>query len=288
MSININHPNDDISTSGGLKPTLGGGAVSAWAMDTATATATYWTKLAEFDTDGSGTARINVKLNINGSAGQATGFHSTNTNISLYIVETVANGFESTVSDISILQTNEEYINHDSFMLVQSVATAGTPIELYMKSNTSGTIYTITEESITNSGVAVTTTYQNGSTWTVTTPTGAVTITSDWAGSGPITSTSLSNSTGTVYYEKSDDGLVTVDFVLTALTTTTDATTYFTMPAGFRHGISGLALDSILSGVITGGAAGVLRMSDVGVVAIYNYAASTGNWRASFRYRARA
>lgn len=157
------------------------GNVSRWVMDTLAATATYWTKLAEFDTGGSGTARINVKLNINGSAGQATGFHATNTNISLYIVETVANGFESTISDISILQTNEEYINHDSFMLVQSIATAGTPIELWMKSNTTGTIYTITEESITNSGVVVTTTYQNGSTWTVTTPTGAVNITSDWA-----------------------------------------------------------------------------------------------------------
>lgn len=302
MSININHPSEDISTSASEPPTLGGqaplvadnatvsanssGNVSRWVMSTASSTATYWAKIATFTSAGTETARLSKKLSFSLSSGGDTTPGLPHCIVEFYLADTVASGM--TAYSLRVHSTNDAYFSHDSFMLVQAAATGGSPIELWAECNRSTSVASVVEESSAASGGAFTQLWNNGATWTATTPTGAVALTSDWSGSGKLTSTSVSNSTGTVYYEKSADGITTVNLVLTALTTTTDATAYFTMASGYRHGTSGLVLEAPLTATIAGGVAGTLRMSDVGVITIHNYAASTGDWRATFVYRARA
>lgn len=97
-------------------------------------------------------------------------------------------------------------------------------------------------------------------------------VVNDNAGSGELTSTSLSNSwAGTAYYERSASGTTRLKISVTTVGTTTNGTVIFTMPAGYRPNLE--IRVTLTSPSVTGGVAGFLLMGPDGQVKIYEYIA---------------
>lgn len=207
MSINIDSPNDDISTSAGDAPTLGGGAPSVNVMSTTAATATQYAKLATL----SFPATNNVAANLNFILTPK----STSGSYQPVIVSATAlqatTGL-STSSKINILSTDGLSVSHNDLFLVTSAATNGTDIELHMQSIIAA-VYDVQLLSYTlDTGISLS--WNDGATWSATDPTAAaaVSVTSAWAGSGSWTPTIIgltTAGTGTYtvqsgYYQESN------------------------------------------------------------------------------------
>jgi hypothetical protein len=161
------------------------GNVSRWVMTTATGGvgtedgANTWAKLATFDGDASTVARFAVTLELTSvfyNAGQDT----TSTKVAIQILD--AAGGLSSNSTINIVGTTGSAISHDSFKLVQATASQGTPIELWVRKDTSYQSFYVTEIGRHDLNDSVDVAYNPNAAWQSATPSGAVNITSDWAG----------------------------------------------------------------------------------------------------------
>ena len=131
--------------------------------------------------------------------------------------------------------------------------------------------------------------YHDLAPWQAAAPTGAVNITSDWAGSGIIQPTCGNGwTTGDIELEKSADGWVTIRVESPVAGTTTDGIIVTTLSAGYLPGASSIgALDIKLSsstGVTNGGKFSL--NTTTGVITIIGYV-SGGFLRGSLTYRAR-
>lgn len=93
------------------------------------------------------------------------------------------------------------------------------------------------------------------------------------------------NGSGTVSYRRHSNGIVEVAFTATTVTTTTDGTTMFTLPAGYRSLIERVAALHVNN---AGGSAGELIIFPTGVVALYGYASGAGSYRSSIMFMAEA
>lgn len=185
-------------------------------------------------------------------------------------------------SHLDVLRiANDVFFDHNSFMLTASSTAAGTGVELWTKCKLPSAnlqIYELSRSKVDVVSIA----YETTTAWQAATPTGAATITSDWAGSGQLTSTSFQNGwAGTAYYERSSDGFLTIFFDITTVGTTTAGTTVFTIPAGFRHGEATAIRIVITAASGTGDVVGVFNISAAGVIAVYQYTAGGGALRSS-------
>lgn len=181
MSININHPQDDISTDGGNPPTLGGGPPSVKVMSTGTATATYYAKLATLAFPATNNVAANLSFILTPKS--ASGSYPP-----VIVTATVLQGTSglSASSKVSMLSSDETAIAHNDLFLVTSAATNGTNIELHMQSIIAAAYDVQLLSSSFDTGVSVSA-WNDSATWSATDPTiaAAVSVTSDWAGSGP-------------------------------------------------------------------------------------------------------
>jgi len=215
MSININHPQDDISTDGGNPPALGGqsplvadnatvsadsdGNVSRWVMDTAAITAGYWSKICTVTNTYGDDNVLKLGLEFVSPHGNSGG-SSTKTvvDIELRDEQGTNTGLQSAWSYIQTILSGN-VVPFNGIMAVGSTTT-GQPTEIWIKNNlTLGRVIAVRElyrEETSPWTVA----YNNNSTWQSATPSGAVTITSDWAGAGtflPYTEGDSTAGTGT-------------------------------------------------------------------------------------------
>lgn len=269
MSININHPNDDISSTNGDAPTLGGGRPSVNVMSTATSTANYYAKLATLTYPG--TSNVSASLS----------FILTPKNASLYhppvIVSLVAlqgaSGL-STSSKINIISNNGTAIAYNDLFLVTSAATNGTDIELYMQSIIAAAYDVQLLNSSFDTGVSISS-WNDGATWSVTDPTiaAATSVTSDWGGSGQLTDSSgfANGWAGTAYYEKDLTGTNLIKLSISTVGTTTNGTTIYTVASGFRPSLE--HRKSLTAVGVTAGHAGFVLASGGGggTFLIYDY-----------------
>jgi len=256
MSVNINHPEDDISTSSSAPPTLGGqsplvadnatvaadssGNVSRWVMSTAlggTVTedgANTWAKIGAFTPSASSNINLNRVFHILDS-------EKVNSPIAILhmTLRQSASGLSTTESNLGVIAIGPttDHIDQSSFKVISSAATNGTAIELWINKKTTFNKFSVYEVGASETSGEWNVSYNNNAAWQSSTPSGAVNLTSDWAGSGQLTSTSFSNGwAGTAYYEKLANGLVKVFVGCTTIGTATDATTIWTAPAGYRIG----------------------------------------------------
>jgi hypothetical protein len=109
---------------------------------------------------------------------------------------------------------------------------------------------------------------------------------SDWAGSGQLTSTSLSNGwAGTAYYEKDTMGNVIMYIDVSTVGTTTDGTTIYTSPAGYRPG-TGIQIGATY--LLGAGSNGYFVLDDTGAVKCYGLGGSpAASLTDDFIFRAR-
>lgn len=202
MSINIDHPNEDISTSAGSPPSLGSqaplvandatvtanssGNVSRYVMETAVGAsgtedgANTWAKIATFTPSASNFQYATFTYRVEGSFQNANIASSATISINLTQGTT---GLDSTNSSIDIeTKGTGTALSADNFKLVSASATNGTAVELWMKKNSTSNkfwVYELAKANYSNWAIA----YNSGAAWQSTDPaTGAaVVVTSDWA-----------------------------------------------------------------------------------------------------------
>jgi len=251
----------DGSTAGGFPLALEGNLV----MTTATATATYYALLATLSYPATNNVAANLSILLTPKS--ASGAYAP---VLLTVTALQGTAGLSTTSSVQILSTEESAVAYNDLFLVTSSATNGSDIRLYMQSIIAAAYDVQVLGSSFDTGVSAT--WNNGATWTVTDPTSgaAASITSDWAGSGQLTSTSFSNGwAGTAYYEKHVSGLVLLTFAISTPGTTTNGTLVFTVPAGYRPGFTNRTV--ILSVNGTDGADGYFNINADGTVTVHDY-----------------
>jgi len=309
MSVNINHPEDDISTSSSAPPTLGGqsplvadnatvaadssGNVSRWVMDTAAGStgtedgANTWCEIATFSM-GTNDAVITTRDYL--LVGFGLDVSTTRLHVS---IKQGASGLSSTdsrlqVSNISGLPSlGFAGLSHDGFKLTAASATSGTDVKLWMRKTGTYGAWSIYELGKADGAGLSSVAYNNNAAWQSSTPSGAVNLTSDWAGGGWQSLTIQNGWAGTARYKKTASGIVYIQLRFTTAGTTTDGTLIVTIPSGFRPGIA--YLSKILTGAISGGAAGRLLLYNAdGTIKLYNYATSSAGWHADFVFEAEA
>jgi len=304
MSVNINHPEDDISTSSSAPPTLGGqsplvadnatvaadssGNVSRWVMSTAAGStgvedgANTWAKLATFKLPSTNQTLTATYL-LNTSFITAEGVMKFNVQIRN------DTGIYNLYTSIQVISNTNggAVLNYDSLKLVSATDSTNVDIELWMKKSTQYCKFSLHELSLNDDVGTATITYNNNAAWQSATPSGAVTITSDWAGSGQLTSTSFSNGwAGTAYYEKLANGQVIFHIAAGTIGTTTDGTTIFTLPSGYRPGYSHF-IGLIGNDTTYAASAGRLVINTDGTVQVYTYTGTNTSVRANDVFVAR-
>lgn len=207
--------------------TAAGGTGAANGADT-------WCKIATFSRAAGILGRqVGVTLELSSSLTSA-GEDTTSAKVAVYGLDTTG-GLHST-STVKVISSSGPAISNDSFMLKQTTAAIGEDFELWMKKKTQYQKFAIFEVAKQDSQANTTITYNDGAAWQAATPTGAVTITSDWAGSGEIVPTAgngWTSGTG-CFYQKKANGQVIVHVFVTGTGTKTDATTLFNLPVGYR------------------------------------------------------
>lgn len=257
------------------------GNVSRWVMSTTTATATQYANLATiaFPATNNVAANITLLLTPKSVAGQYS---------PVLVAITALQGTAglSTSSRIEVLSSDETAIARDDLFLDTATAANGTDVLLWMQSIIAAAYDVQVIAESFDTGVSVSA-YNDAATWTASAPAGAVTITSDWAGSGQQSSTSLLNGWGgTIFYRKDSDGIVTVSATLTTIGTTAAGTNIFTLPAGYRT-FSSDTITVPLCGNDTalGASAGRIQFSNIGTCVINNYAGTNTQIRFSVTYK---
>lgn len=286
MSVNINHPENDISTSSGDAPTLGGGGPSVKVMSTSTATSAYYAKLSTlaFPVTDDVSATLNFILTPTSAGGSYS---------PVVVSTTILQGTAglSASSKIEILSSDEAAVSHNDLFLVASTATNGTNIELYMQSIIAAAYDVQLLSSSFDAGVSLSS-WNDGATWSATDPTiaAAASVTSDWSGSGQLTDTSgFSNGwTGTAFYEKDATGTTMVRLSITTVGTTANGTVIYTIPLKFRPSLE--QRKSLTALGVTAGHAGFVLLSGgaVGTFLIYSYVAGGSSLQTEwFVYKSR-
>lgn len=166
-------------------------------------------------------------------------------------------------------------ISFNSFYLVASTDTLNVDIELWMQKPLTNQQFALHEiGELHDPGL----TYKvnNAAPWQSTNPTTsgapAFVAQSDWAGSGQLSSTSLLNGwAGTAYYEKDTMGNVIMYLDVSTVGTTTDGTTVFTSPAGYRPGTGIKIGATYLQGA---GSNGYFILDDTGAIKVYGLGGS--------------
>lgn len=256
------------------------GNVSRYVMSTATATAGYYSNIATLSYPATNNVAANMTLLLTPKT--ASGVYRP---IILTVTALQATAGLSASSKISMLSNDGTALAYNDIFLDTATAANGTDVKLWIQSIIAAKYDVQVLAEAFDTGISAT--YHDAVAWQSATPTGAVDITSDWAGSGQLSSTSLQNGwAGTVYYEKSDDGHVYLFIYLTAAGTTTDGTVLFTLPARYRPTITYQPM--VLSGPgATGGVLGRVVVDVNGNLLLSSYVAGGSLWRAAISYRAR-
>lgn len=214
----------------------GSSDVQSPVVATATATSGYWSKIATFQNTLGSSNLLSRDLLITTALGASRTDASTRIKVS--ISDTSGIGLDSAQSHISVLEAS--YLNlHDAFMLVGS-ASLGQPVQLWMRYDDSqGRACDVIKMSESEFDPSWSVSYNDGAAWQASAPSGAVTITSDWAGSGWITPT-LINGYANAYsgshpaqYRKLANGMVIFKGAID-LSGATSNTIAFTTIAGYR------------------------------------------------------
>lgn len=185
MSINLNHTNDTITTTssqitlpGVIVPANSDGNVSRWVMDTAQSGAStigHWAELATI------TPPVTTYITLSGTLylSSKNTIAQRNAIVDFQIIQDAA-GLNGTTSKISVRSLDGAMLSADNFMFTAAAATNGTAIKLHIQTDVDYGYFAVSEiHTSDKTGWSIA--YNNGATWSATTPTGAVTVTSDWA-----------------------------------------------------------------------------------------------------------
>jgi len=272
----------------GTDKKLTAGDFARWVMSTVgggLSDTNYWAKLLTLN-PGTGSSSFHAIYRLQDSKSNASFATITLT------AKQEGSGLSTASSRIDVeLLSGNGILAKDSFKLIGD-NTDNQPMELWVqKKGTYGTIdlVEIYSRGVGNMSDPV---YNNLASWTATDPaTGAaVSKTSDWAGSGLITSTSLLNGwTGSITYEKLANGEVRGHITPSGLGTIADGTNVFLMPSTFRvaSGIGGANV-SYKTTLVSGGSGGYFLFDAAGNVKCYaiNPSATSGQTD-EFTYMAR-
>jgi hypothetical protein len=181
-------------------------------MRTAVATAGYYTNIATLPFPVTDNVGANLTLLLTPKA--AAGVYKP---VLLTVTALQATAGLSATSKISMLSNDGQALAYNDVMLVTSDATNGTDVELWMQSIIAAAYDVQVLAESFDTGVSII--YNDGATWQVGAPSGAVTVTvtSDWVGYGAFvpafTNGTFTYTTQTGYYIKSG-GLITYSIAI--------------------------------------------------------------------------